>query len=70
MKSNALPDKLRFVLQVVEQWIVNDGLGKLDEAGVSEKLGWEGPAVRDGARKGDRVTVGRCGGDDSVRQTA
>lgn len=34
-----------------------------------EKLEWMGLAVRDGAKKVDRVTVGRYGGDDAVRQT-
>merc|ERR1712070_1216720 len=35
---------------------------------VVEQWEWMGLAVRDGAKKVDRVTVGRYGGDDAVRQ--
>jgi len=72
VKANAVVDKLAFILQVVEQWIGNAGLGRLDEAGSGEgKLYWEGLMVKDGARKVDRVTVGRYGGDDvSARQVS
>lgn len=59
-----MAEKLKFVLEVVSQWIGNGGLGKLDEDNGSEKLYWEGLCVKDGARKVDRVTVGRYGGDE------
>ena len=73
VRANQLHEKLDFVLQVVEQWEQNGGLGRLDgdEDGyrmAGEKLEWVGLAVRDGAKKVDRVTVGRYGGDDAVRQ--
>lgn len=66
MKANAVHDKLSFVLNVVKQWIENGGIGRLDEDEAGErreKLYWEGLMVKDGARKMDRVTVGRYGGD-------
>lgn len=62
-----MTEKLNFVLEVVKQWITNGGLGRLsdDEDGKGgEKLYWEGLMVKEGgARKVDRVTVGRFGGD-------
>ena len=66
MKANAVAEKLKFVLDVVGQWIENEGLGWLDkdESAGGEKLYWEGLCVKDGARKVDRVTVGRYGGDE------
>jgi len=77
VKANALADKLAFVLRIVEQWIANAGLGKLDEdvdeveRGTRGKLYWEGLMVKDGSRKVDRVTVGRYGGDGiEVRQAS
>lgn len=69
VKANALSEKLQFVHDVVQQWIGNAGLGRLDEdedgkGARGEKLYWEGLMVKDGARKMDRVTVGRYGGDE------
>ena len=69
VKANAISEKLSFVLDVVGQWISNGGLGRLAEDGDSqglrgEKLYWEGLMVKDGARKMDRITVGRYGGDE------
>lgn len=67
LKANQLQEKLNFLQQVVGQWAGNEGLGKLDEDFVegSEKLVWRGMAVRDqNARKVERVTVGRRGGDE------
>lgn len=70
IKANAVSEKLSFFLDVVKQWISNGGLGRLDEdcdggdGGGGEKLYWEGLMVKDGARKVDRVTVGRYGGDE------
>ncbi len=68
VKTNAIADKMTFVLEVVKQWISNGGLGRLDGDGdcgdgQGEKLYWEGLMAKDGARKVDRVTVGRYGGD-------
>ena len=70
MKANAVAEKLKFVLDVVSQWIDNGGMGRVDEdgdclgEGRGEKLYWEGLMVKDGARKFDRITVGRYGGDE------
>ena len=69
VKANALVEKLGFVRDVVGQWVRNGGLGRLDEdeSGKGERLYWEGLCVRDGAKKMDRVTVGRLGGDEVGR---
>ena len=69
VKANDVVRKLEFVNDVVGQWLVNGGLGRLDadaDLGSGEKLYWEGAMVRDQARKVERVTVGRCGGDARV----
>ncbi|KAK4498716.1 hypothetical protein PRZ48_009226 [Zasmidium cellare] len=64
VKANQLSQKLEFVLDVVSQWVGNEGLGRLDEDEGGEKLYWEGLTVRDqNVRKVERVTVGRFGGD-------
>ena len=77
VRANDIETKLRFVNDVVGQWIRNGGLGRLDsdsdvvaELAASgrddvkgEKLYWEGMMVKDQARKIERVTVGRLGGD-------
>ncbi|KAK4629278.1 Serine/threonine-protein kinase plo1 [Fulvia fulva] len=64
VKANQLSDKLKFVLEVVDQWVSGSGLGHLDEDEGAERLYWEGLCVRDqNQRKVDRVTVGRFGGD-------
>lgn len=71
VKANNMSDKLSFILSVVDQWISNGGLGRLDDDrgdGCGEKLYWEGLMVKDGARKLDRVTVGRYGGDEGPKQ--
>lgn len=69
VKANALAEKLAFVRDAVTQWIRNGGLGCLDEddGGKGERLYWEGLCVKDGAKKMDRVTVGRYGGDEIAR---
>ncbi|CAK4030849.1 Serine threonine- kinase plo1 [Lecanosticta acicola] len=69
IKANQLSEKLNFVLQVANQWTANEGLGRLDEDLVegAEKLYWEGLTVKDqNARKVERVTVGRFGGDEPI----
>ncbi|KAM0722260.1 hypothetical protein Q7P37_001701 [Cladosporium fusiforme] len=66
VRANEIEVKLRFVSDVVGQWISNGGLGRLDadkDIGKGEKLYWEGLMVKDQARKVERVTVGRLGGD-------
>lgn len=74
VKTNAVKSKLDFVLQVVQQYITNEGLGRLDEdAGVGsgvDDLCWNGLTVKDGSKKVDRVTVGRFGGDEGIRQAS
>ncbi|TKA83890.1 hypothetical protein B0A55_00103 [Friedmanniomyces simplex] len=67
VRANGLEGKLTFVGRVVEQWCRNGGLGRLDEGGKEDGLAWEGGMVREGARKVDRVTVGRLGGDEGIR---
>lgn len=69
VKANDLARKLQFVAEVVGQWIGNEGLGRLDWERGGEKLYWEGMMVKDQARKTDRVTVGRLGGDVSGEGT-
>lgn len=66
VRANDIEIKLRFVVDVASQWIANGGLGRLDadkDIGTGEKLYWEGMMVKDQARKVERVTVGRLGGD-------
>lgn len=79
VRANEIGVKLAFVRDVVSQWVGNGGLGRLDGdadvvgfAGASGggrgekkggKLYWEGMMVKDQARKIERVTVGRLGGD-------
>ena len=77
VRANDIDTKLRFINNVVGQWIRNGGLGRLDsdadvvaelaasgkESVQAEKLYWEGMMVKDQARKIERVTVGRLGGD-------
>ena len=75
VKANALAEKLTFVLSVIENWIGNGGLGRLSEnedgeADGGKSLEWEGLMVKDVARKGDRVTVGRYGGDEAAKVDA
>ena len=70
VKANAMTEKLEFIEKVVGQWIAEGGMGRLcDDLSRygEEKLYWEGLCVKDGARKVDRVTVGRFGGDELGR---
>ena len=71
VKANAMVEKLDFIERVVGQWITEGGVGRLcdDESGsdAGERLYWEGLCVKDGAKKVDRVTVGRSGGDEGAR---
>lgn len=65
VKANQTAEKLGFVLSVVQQWVRNEGLGCLDEDGLG-RLEWEGLGV-DAERMGERVSVGRYGGDEVKR---
>jgi len=58
VKANMVEQKLEFLLRVLEQWISGGGLGRGDA-----RVQWEGPSVKEQARKSDWVTVGRTGGD-------
>ena len=62
VRANMLPEKLEFLLRVLNQWICGGGLGcsRPEE----EQLQWDGLWVKDHARKVDWVTVGRLGGDE------
>lgn len=72
VRANDVKGKLGFLQEVVGQWVENGGLGRVDEdfcdngEDVGKKLYWEGLTVKEGMRKVDRVTVGRCGGDEQV----
>jgi hypothetical protein len=75
VRANAIKDKLEFVLEVVEQWVSNGGLGRMDEdSDINEgvrlddrvkKLRWTGAAAKETAKekKPERATVGRTWGD-------
>lgn len=65
VRANQLSEKLAFILETVSQWVNNGGFGRVDEDHGGDKISWEGLAVRDqNARKVERITVGRAGGDD------
>jgi serine/threonine protein kinase len=71
VRANHIAEKLAFVRDVVAQWIANSGLGRLDgddddDGDAARGISWEGLTVKDNAKKVDRVTVGRYGGDDVV----
>ncbi|EAT91458.2 hypothetical protein SNOG_01809 [Parastagonospora nodorum SN15] len=64
--ANALPDKLRFVVELVGHWISGGGLG-CKPAG-TEWAVWEGTTLEyAGESKSDWVTVGRFGGDEQAQ---
>jgi hypothetical protein len=59
---NLLGNKLRFVMEVVSEWIAGGGLGCCAE-GV-QRTKWDGPQQQEGSgRKEEWITVGRFGGD-------
>ncbi|KAF1850812.1 uncharacterized protein K460DRAFT_271994 [Cucurbitaria berberidis CBS 394.84] len=61
-EANRLPDKLRFIIEVVGYWISGGGLG-CKPVGM-KWLMWEGMTLNDAwGSKLDWVTVGRFGGD-------
>jgi len=62
VRANMFEEKLRFLLQIVDQWIGGGGLG-CSRVG-DEQLQWNGLWVKDHAKKVDWVTVGRYGGDE------
>jgi myosin-1 len=62
--GNLLEQKLRFVADVVDQWIQGKGLGCRPEG--SSRIRWNGPHLEDaGGKKVDYITVGRFGGDEA-----
>lgn len=67
VKANALKEKLQFISEVIDQWIVNGGMGRLnedEEVGSSRKLSWHGLVVKATSKVlVGNVTVGRYGGD-------
>lgn len=65
VKANAVKEKLDFVLRVVNQWIANGGMGRLNDdegEGRGRELSWDGLGAKAAAKHGV-VTVGRYGGD-------
>lgn len=60
IEANLLREKLRYVIDVVDEWIAGGGLG-CNVDGL-QRLRWDGPHLEDG-KKQDWVTVGRHGGD-------
>jgi hypothetical protein len=66
VKANVVKEKLGYLLDVVDQWIGNGGLGQLDEVDEISRaklLLWEGLGMDKQSRKVDCVSVGRYGGD-------
>lgn len=61
-KANMFEDKLRFLLEVLNQWIGGGGLGCSRPS--DEQLQWNGLWVKDHSKKVDWITVGRRGGDN------
>lgn len=61
LKANMLEEKLKFLLQTVEQWLSGGGLGCSGPN--DERLKWSGLWVQGQNKKVDWVTVGRRGGD-------
>lgn len=59
---NHLPLKLRFVIELMDQWLGNGGLGCLSEA--SPQLEWEGFRF-DGDSKKENVVIGGSGDSDA-----
>lgn len=59
-EANFFRDKLRYIIDVVNEWIAADGLGCSGDG--SQRPRWDGPHLEDG-KKQDWVTVGRHGGD-------
>jgi myosin-1 len=59
-EANFFRKKLRYVLDVVDEWVAGGGLGCSNSGTQTPK--WDGPHLEDG-KKQDWVTVGRHGGD-------
>lgn len=59
-EANLFRKKLRYVVEVVDEWIAGGGLGCSVDG--SQRPRWDGPHLEDG-KKQDWVTVGRHGGD-------
>jgi myosin-1 len=59
-EANFFRDKLRYIIDVVDEWIASGGLGCSGDG--SQRPRWDGPHLEDG-KKQDWVTVGRHGGD-------
>jgi len=60
-EANLLREKLRYVVDVVSEWMKAGGLGCAPENKV-QRLQWDGPQLEDG-KKEEWITVGRFGGD-------
>jgi len=59
-EANLFRKKLRYVVDVVDEWVTGGGLGCSTDG--SQRPRWNGPYLEDG-KKQDWVTVGRHGGD-------
>lgn len=59
-EANFFRKKLRFIIDVVDEWTAGGGLGCSNDGAQRPK--WDGPHLEDG-KKQDWVTVGRHGGD-------
>jgi myosin-1 len=59
-EANLLRKKLKYVVDVVDEWIAGGGLGCSTNG--SQMSRWDGPYLEDGKNQ-DWVTVGRHGGD-------
>lgn len=61
-EANLLPEKLRFIIKLMNEWVGSGGLGCLSPE--AQRMKWEGPQVFDNKKNDEWVTVGRFGGDD------
>jgi len=59
-EANLFRNKLQFIIDVMDEWVVGGGLGCSTNG--PQKPKWDGPHLEDG-KKQDWVTVGRQGGD-------
>lgn len=67
VRANQLHLKLKFIVDLTTEWVLNGGLGCLSPT--SKRLEWKGLDMENGKKK-DSVTLGRFGGDLHVLQAS
>ncbi|KAJ8117286.1 hypothetical protein OPT61_g1498 [Boeremia exigua] len=65
-QGNHLREKIEFIYAVVEEWVREEGLGRLVEP---KEYSWTGPQLEETKRL-DWASVGRSGGDGAVSKRA